>query len=276
MLLKVGPEIRGHVWELSIEEPRIVVIHVSLFNFKQRFSMTLSSTTPVPALLHVNEESRQIGLRFYTLHFGSETDLIYQGLATVYFEVKNDVVLFKHSDRPSYCGLKALEMLLRDSKYEIEEALSDEKYGKPPSPLKYQTPKLLEKVAFAAHHLRWRSSCTSVAKTLYELPNLKEIIVIAEDETSYTSLPDDEIRFLERYEITPHFKDARAGGDPNWLADTQVLMELLQSRSEASGDVYCPNPTVSLKSCVEIRAEAVGADTGGTQISIIDLTSDDE
>jgi hypothetical protein len=101
---KLPVELRTTIWKESSSEPRLVEVHVSDFNFKGKESFTFASTTPVPTILHVNQESRLTGLKQYSLHFGSDDDVIYGGLPTVYFDMKKDVVLFRKEDRSGTLG----------------------------------------------------------------------------------------------------------------------------------------------------------------------------
>lgn len=76
-LNRLPKEIRLLVWEAALQGPRAVVLRspYAAKSWKDRLSRqkgppprpTWGTTTPVPAILHVNQEARRVGLRHYEL-----------------------------------------------------------------------------------------------------------------------------------------------------------------------------------------------------------------
>lgn len=82
---KLPPEIRVMVYKLMIPGPRrvhskrpvpnwfLAVANAPLVTFRRELPTRLGSSIPVPAVLHLNEESRYEALKHYNLHFGTDT-----------------------------------------------------------------------------------------------------------------------------------------------------------------------------------------------------------
>jgi hypothetical protein len=231
---KLPIELRFKIWEESIPESRVVEVHVSEFKFKSKASCTFASTTPVPIILHVNHESRQLGFKRYTLHFGCDEDIVFGGLPTIYIDVKNDVVVFRKNDNNSGSGVPTnlgfLEYLARSKKQE------------------HQTLQCLKRVAVFRP---WGVSyIQNTARSLDVLPNLSEVILVTKE---YHRLGE------KRELIAPsegnascfygkklHLQTA-VRHPPNWVADAKEMEELFKHRSDKHPEKHRPKPVVTLK-----------------------------
>lgn len=92
-----------NIWDDVVSVPRIVKIDVIEFNLKSTHSITFNSSTPVPAMLHINRESRNIALQYFKLLFRSDSDKLLGTEATIYFNTERDTAFFT-SDFSSIYG----------------------------------------------------------------------------------------------------------------------------------------------------------------------------
>lgn len=89
---KLPAEIRLKIWEPLATEPRVVEVLSTVFEHKEHCRITFSSITPVLAVLHVNCESRTLGLKYYSLYFSTPSDIIHGGKNTIYLNPRVNTV----------------------------------------------------------------------------------------------------------------------------------------------------------------------------------------
>ncbi|KAG9239776.1 hypothetical protein BJ875DRAFT_2952, partial [Amylocarpus encephaloides] len=85
-------ELRRNIWDQAASVGRIVEIKVKIEYSKYSHhsrGLRFSSKTPVPALLHVNAEAREIGLNYWQLSMKS-----HYFEARIYINFKKDIVYF--------------------------------------------------------------------------------------------------------------------------------------------------------------------------------------
>jgi hypothetical protein len=83
---KLPLELRLKIWKMTTEERRVVLIRTSEQSWK------FTSSSPIPAALHVCSESREVALKTYKLSFGSRTDGF---TARVFFNFNQDTLYFR-------------------------------------------------------------------------------------------------------------------------------------------------------------------------------------
>lgn len=89
-------ELLLRIWDYWVEnlDPRIVKVGVLYYEDDDNAYHTFTSSTPVPAILRVNKDTRALGMKKYAPQFSCDGDLVDKRESPIYFSLDKDTLYF--------------------------------------------------------------------------------------------------------------------------------------------------------------------------------------
>ena len=158
---RLPTELRLLIWEFARPEGRIIKMRV-------RRNRNLYSRAPVPNLLHTNQESRKLALKWYELTFEAQ----------IYFDWSVDAIWMK--DKDLYCNNGAYVIIKEEDASKVRRCVYEIPYYAPEN-----YPKLIWDLEFYLLY------------THNSFPNIKEIMISEE-------IPASSIEELKESDLVEH------------------------------------------------------------------------